>query len=237
MEYDYFDTAKQLLADASSKVFDITRDILVEHSGRPNAIETELNLFGNVPLFEIGGGVSLTVDSHGSFTFALSGMGTLTSDLSVNFGLAAGQLKGYGSSSFDLGHGEAFSWTADVSPVDLAIPKDSLLGALAKGRPVDLFGGLESGYTQDGNSFLNTIRGKGAMPENLYRFDGAYVGGSLGWKGLYELNGGPVYKALGLETATVGRTFEKAGGWQSQPSIAGRAVYNLINIPHYLFSE
>ncbi|MCF6437011.1 hypothetical protein [Pseudoalteromonas sp. MMG022] len=208
-------------------------DIVFGPTGAPNAIETELNITGNIPMFEGGFGLSVTVDSFGRFTFTGGATATLTSDISANVSAALGQVKGYGADSFALGTGEAVSTTADVSIVDVFVDKNSKLGTFLKARPVDIFGGYESGYTQKG-TYWDLGNNPSVTPaENLYHFKGGYVGGSVGWKDLYEFNASPLYKALGLEKLAIGKTYEyAASGYTTQPNLIGRVTYNLLDIFH-----
>nr|MDC2854667.1 hypothetical protein [Ningiella sp. W23] len=184
-------------------------------------------------MFETGFGLSATVDSFGRFTFTGGVTATLTSDISANISAALGQVKGYGADSFALGTGESISTTADVSIVDVFVDKNSKLGTLLKARPVDIFGGYENGYTQNG-AYWDFGNKPNVMPaENLYHFKGGYVGGSVGWKGLYEFNASPMYKAFGLEKLAIGKTYEyAASGFTTQPNVIGRVAYNLLDIFH-----
>ncbi|WP_273048394.1 hypothetical protein [Pseudoalteromonas sp.] len=134
-------------------------------------------------------------------------------------------MKGYGTTSSALGGGEAISTTADVSITELAVDKDSFVGKLLKARPVDLFAGYESGYTQKGQVWSQ----QGSQDQ--YYFEGGYVGGSVGIDGIYKFDTTTV-KNLGFDKFIVGRTYEKAWAVESSPNILGRVAYNILDIFH-----
>ena len=222
-----FDKMETVLNTASDIIF------IWGPTGTPNAIETELNVFANIPLLEGGLGVSVTVDNRGSFTFTGSGMATLTSDISANVGASLGQIKGFGTRSKDLGTGEAVSTIADVSIVHVAVDKNSKLGELLKLRPIDIFAGYEEGYTQKGTYWDLGTTDNIIPAQDQFFFKGGYVGGTVGWDGLYKVNASPLYKWMKLDNVTIGRTYEYAAkGYTTEPSIIGRVTYNIFDIFH-----
>ncbi|CAH9050506.1 hypothetical protein PSECIP111951_00206 [Pseudoalteromonas holothuriae] len=223
--YKELNLVQKYAFDKVVSVGEKTRDIVFGPTNAPNAIETEFNLYGNVPIVEGGLGVSLTVDSYGRFSLAPSGTFTITSDVGLNVGVALGQVKGYGTTSSDLGGGEAISTSADVSITELVVDKNSKIGTLLKARPADLFAGYESGYTQQGKVWSQ----QGSQDQ--YYFEGGYIGASVGIDGIYKFDTSTV-KNLGLDTFIVGKTYEKAWAFESSPNILGRVAYNMLDIFH-----